>query len=632
MPRLTDTEAQEWEEGRYFKSYHKLGAHPDKSGCWFAVWAPNAEYVSVIGDFNGWSPQSHPMQWEKAGIWTCYIEGINAGHRYKYHIRRGHYHADKTDPYAFQMEAPRPQGSDIDGLSSIVTGLTDYKWKDQQWMKKRKGPSGVNEPISVYEVHLGSWLKGSDGYSLNYRDIAKPLAEYVSKLGFTHIEVLPLMEHPYYGSWGYQTIGYFAPTHRYGTPDDLKYLIDYLHQHDIGVILDWVPAHFAVDPQGLVFFDGSTLYEYDDPRMRYHPDWGTYIFDYNKPGVRNFLISNALFWLDEYHLDGLRFDAVASLLYRDYSRDEWSPNMFGGRENLEAIDFLKKVNEMAYAHFPEVLMIAEESTAWPGVSQPTYDNGLGFLYKWNMGWMHDTLKYIEKDPVHRKFHHNDLTFPLIYAFSEKYMLPLSHDEVVHGKGSLWAKMPGDEWQKAANLRLLYGHMYGHPGKKLLFMGSEFGQTTEWNYKEPIDWPLLELPLHKGLQEWVTELNKLYRAYPSLGHDTGEAFYWIDHSDYQQSVVSYVRHLEEELLLFVFNYTPVPREGYKQGVPKSGKWKLLLNSDDAKYGGSDFSCKGFKASDKEEHHGQPASTTLTIPPLGMLVYKYDGAVKKKKKAS
>ncbi len=623
MPWITNSEATEWTEGRFNKSYKKLGAHPDDKGCWFAVWAPHAEFLSVIGDFNGWSTEANPMHREEAGIWTCYIEGIHPGQRYKYHIRRGHYHADKTDPYAFQMEAPRPEGSDIHGLSAIIKDPSPYDWQDDTWMKSRKGPSGIDQPISVYEVHLGSWKKGSDGLSMNYRQIAQPLADYVSDLGFTHIEVMPLMEHPYYGSWGYQTIGYYAPTHRYGTPDDLKYFINYMHQRGIGVILDWVPAHFATDPQGLVFFDGSTLYEYNDPQMRFHPDWGTYIFDYNKPGVRNFLISNALYWLDEYHIDGLRFDAVASLLYRDYSRTEWSPNKYGGRENLEAIDFLKNVNEIVYTSFPEALMIAEESTAWPGVSKPTYDNGLGFLYKWNMGWMHDTLTYIQKEPVHRAYHHNDLTFPLFYAFSEQYMLPISHDEVVHGKGSLWGKMPGDLWQKAANMRLLLGHMYGHPGKKLLFMGCEFGQTTEWNYNHPIDWPLLEYPLHQGIHDWVKALNKLYRSHSCMGHDTGEAFYWIDHSDYQQSIVSYVRHLDDEILLFVFNYTPVPRESYRQGVPKTGKWNLLLNSDDKRFGGSDTGSKEDFVAEKINHHHQPASGEMFLPPLGMLVYRYAG---------
>ena len=632
MPWISNAEARAWQEGQYHESYHKLGAHPDATGCWFAVWAPHADAIAVIGDFNAWSNTAHWMNREGAGIWTCYVEGAQVGQRYKYHIKRGDYITDKTDPFAFQMEAPRPQGSDIDGLSSIIADLSGYQWQDDAWMKSRKGPSGINSPISVYEVHLGSWMTDDHGNPLNYRQIAQSLADYVSDMGFTHIEVLPLMEHPYYGSWGYQTIGYFAPTHRYGSPEDLKYFVDYMHQRGIGIILDWVPAHFAVDPQGLVFFDGSTLFEYDDPQMRQHPDWGTYIFDYNKPGVRNFLMSNALFWLDEYHIDGLRFDAVASLLYRDYSRTEWSPNQYGGRENLEAIDFLKKVNEVVYNRFPEALMIAEESTAWPGVSKPTYDNGLGFLYKWNMGWMHDTLKYIEEDPVHRAYHHNNLTFPLFYAFSEQYMLPLSHDEVVHGKGSLWGKMPGDLWQKAANLRLLYGHMFGHPGKKLLFMGCEFGQPAEWNYKQSLDWGLLEYPHHKGLQKWVKALNTLYRTYPSLGKDSGDAFFWIDHTDAQHSLVSYVRHLDDEMLVFVLNFTPVPRDEHLQGMPKLGTWEMLLNSDDPAYGGSGYGTPraNVKVSDKTPHQGQPGSIKLTVPPLGLMVFKHKPAKKGKGK--
>ena len=619
MTWITPSEAKNWQEGTFYKSYSKLGAHPDANGCWFAVWAPHADEIYVLGDFNGWTPHAHSLQREEAGIWTGYVEGAVSGQRYKYHLRRGGYRVDKTDPFAFYMEPPHPQGSDTDGLSSIITDLSGYAWNDGDWMTSRKGPSGLHEPLSIYEVHLGSWRKNKKGYSLNYREIAQPLADYVSDLGFTHIEVMPLMEHPYFGSWGYQTVGYYAPTNRYGTPDDLKFFIDYFHQRGIGVILDWVPAHFATDPQGLVFFDGSTLFEYDDPQMRYHPDWGTYVFDYNKPGVRNFLLSNALFWLDEYHIDGLRFDAVASLLYRDYSREQWSPNMYGGRENLEAIDLLKKINETVYSHFPEALMIAEESTAWPGVSQPTYNNGLGFLYKWNMGWMHDTLKYMSNDPVHRKFHHNDLTFPLLYAFSEQYLLPLSHDEVVHGKGSLWAKMPGDRWQKAANLRLLYGHMFGHPGKKLLFMGGEFGQTTEWSYNHPIDWPLLDDPLHEGVRQWVKDLNQLYKDHPALWSDGGQSFFWIDFADYQQSIVSYVRHSEKEWLVFILNFTPVPRENYLQGLPEKGKWREILNSDAKLYGGEDVGNDGaITAKDTTEQHGQPASASITIPPLGVVV--------------
>jgi 1,4-alpha-glucan branching enzyme len=464
MPWLNQTDFDRWLDGQHTDSYTKLGAHPNAHGTWFAVWAPYAEQVSVVGDFNGWDPARHPMKkvgTGYSGLWEVYVRGTRPGHHYKYRLQRGHYASDKADPYAFALEAPLIDGNPVAGLSSIVTDLA-YDWGDQEWMQRRQGPASLKAPVSIYEVHLGSWRKRPDGYSLSYRDIAEPLADHVERMGFTHVELMPVMEHPYYASWGYQVVGYFAPTYRYGSPQDLMYLIDYLHQRGIGVLLDWVPAHFATDPQGLVFFDGSTLYEYNDPRMRYHPDWGTFVFDYNKPGVRNFLVSNACFWLDRYHVDGLRFDAVASMLYRDYSREDWSPNFYGGRENLEAISLLKQTNEAVYLNYPDVMMIAEESTAWPKVSQPTYAGGLGFLYKWNMGWMHDTLRYMEEDPIHRKYHHNDLTFPLIYAYAEHYMLPLSHDEVVHGKGSLWGKMPGDPWQKAANLRLLLGHQYGHP--------------------------------------------------------------------------------------------------------------------------------------------------------------------------
>lgn len=620
MTWIDTSEAAEWQNGSFNNSYTRFGAHPTDKGCWFCLWAPNAESVSVVGDFNNWSPHVDYLEKGEAGIWTGLIKSAQKGHRYKYHIQRGAYEVDKSDPYAFFMEAPNPQGSHTDGLASIITDLNTYTWNDKAWIEKRKGPDSLNAPISIYEVHLGSWRRNADGYSMNYREIAQPLAEYVSELGFTHIEVMPLMEHPYFGSWGYQTIGYYAPTHRYGTPDDLKYFVDYMHQQGIGVILDWVPAHFATDPQGLVFYDGSTLYEYDDPRMRYHPDWGTYVFDYGKPQVRNFLISNALFWLEEYHMDGLRFDAVASLLYRDYSRTDWSPNIYGGRENLEAIEFLRNINERVYAQFPEVLMIAEESTAWGGVTQPTFNNGLGFLYKWNMGWMHDTLKYMDYDPIHRQHHQNELTFPLLYAFSENFILPLSHDEVVHGKGSIWGKMPGDDWQKAANLRLLYGHMYGHPGKKLLFMGAEFGQTGEWSYNHTIDWPLLENPLHKGVFEWLKAVNHLYKSHPAMWSDQGETFSWIDHHDHQHSIVSYTRTNEGKQLLFVFNYTPVPRENYPQGFPEPGTWKELLNSDAALYGGGDVGNGGSITAEEDENHHQPASASITLPPLAVLVFE------------
>ncbi|MEZ4700020.1 MAG: 1,4-alpha-glucan branching protein GlgB [Rhodothermales bacterium] len=622
MSWLSTEDLDRWRSGANDLSYEKLGAHAVDGGVWFCVWAPHAEWVSVIGDFNGWDSGAHPLAWGEEGLWTAFVPGIGAGAHYKYHIRRGHYWADKADPYSFALEPPHSQGSDIQGLASIVADLNVHAWGDGEWMQHRKGPSGLGDPISIYEVHLGSWRKRADGYSMTYREIAAPLAEYVLEMGFTHVEFLPLMEHPFYGSWGYQLVGYFAPTYRYGTPADLMYMIDYLHQRGIGVLLDWVPAHFATDPQGLVFFDGSPLYEYEDLRMRMHPDWGTYVFDYNKPGVRNFLISNALFWLDRYHIDGLRVDAVASMLYRDYSRSEWTPNQYGGRENLEAIDLLKRVNETVFARFPEAMMVAEESTAWPGVSQPTFNNGLGFLYKWNMGWMHDTLKYMSREAVHRKYHQNDLTFSFVYAFSEHYMLPLSHDEVVHGKGSLWNKMPGDLWQRAANLRLLYGHMFMHPGKKLLFMGAEIGQADEWNHNASVQWDLLQYPLHAGMQAWVKALNRLYTEHPALWRDDHDTFFVIDHSDHEQSVLSYVRQDQDEMLVIVLNATPVPREGYELGVPARGTWVEVLNSDAEEFGGSGKRNAARITAKKATKHGQPASAPLVLPPLGMVVLRQE----------
>jgi 1,4-alpha-glucan branching enzyme len=619
MPWLSPDDLARWRSGDFASCYTRLGAHPDAGGTWFCVWAPNAEWVSVIGDFNGWNPGAHPLSRAGEGLWTLRVEGLGAGAHYKYHVRRGHYWADKTDPYGFALEPPHNKGSDIQGLASIVADLDTYRWGDAAWMTSRRGPSGLGDPISIYEVHLGSWRRKADGYSYGYREIAEPLAGYVREMGFTHVEFLPLMEHPFYGSWGYQLVGYFAPTFRYGPPADLMYLIDHLHRQGIGVLLDWVPAHFATDPQGLVFFDGSPLYEYEDPRMRTHPDWGTYVFDYAKPGVRNFLLSNALFWIDRYHIDGLRVDAVASMLYRDYSRSEWTPNRYGGRENIEAIDLLKRVNETVYAHHPEAIMVAEESTAWPGVSQPTYNNGLGFLYKWNMGWMHDTLKYLARDAIHRKYHQNDLTFSFVYAFSEHYMLPLSHDEVVHGKGSLWNKMPGDFWQKAASLRLLYGHMFGHPGKKLLFMGAELGQSAEWNHNATVQWDLLQFPLHSGLSEWVKALNALYAAHPALWRDDGDTFFPIDLSDYTQSVISYVRKEGDDLLVFILNFTPLPREGYENGFPARGNWIEVLNSDDERFGGGGVT-NGTVMSRKKPRHGQPYSAAVRLPPLGIAIFR------------
>jgi 1,4-alpha-glucan branching enzyme len=617
MSWIQKSEIEAWNNGAFATSYCRMGAHPVKGGTWFALWAPHAERISVVGDFNHWSPGANTLERKEGGLWELFIEGVQAGARYKFRIERGSYAVDKTDPYAFALEAPSHQGSPTAGLASIVTDRR-YDWHDHEWMSTRTGPATLNEPVSIYEVHLGSWKKKPDGYSFSYREIAEPLADHVERLGFTHVELMPVMEHPYYGSWGYQVVGYYAPTFRYGSPDDLKYLIDYLHQRGIGVLLDWVPAHFATDPQGLVFFDGSTLYEYDDPNMRYHPDWGTYVFDYHKPGVKSFLVSNAVYWLKEFHIDGLRFDAVASMLYRDYSRTNWSPNMFGGRENLEAIDFLKQVNESVYREVPDAIMAAEESTAWPGVSQPTYNGGLGFLYKWNMGWMHDTLQYMGKDPVHRRFHHDDLTFPLVYAFSEHFVLPLSHDEVVHGKGSLWQRMPGDDWQKAANMRLLYAHMVGHPGKKLIFMGSEFGQRGEWDHDGQLDWQDMENPVQAGIMRWVEDIFKLYRERPCLWNDAPKGFEWIDFGDQQNSVVSYLRKSDDDELIFVANFTPVPRENYRVGVTAEGVWRERLNSDSDTYGGSGVGNLGGVESSPVPYQGRPASVVLTVPPLSMLI--------------
>ena len=617
MSQIDQHNVQRWQDGRYSDSYNLLGAHPDRQGVRFTVWAPNADYVSVIGDFNGWRSDAHPLERAGGGLWSSLVEGAAVGHCYKYHIGRSGSAWDKTDPYAFHMEAPTSGGSASQGLSSVVTDLS-YDWGDSDWMANRKGPEGMSEPVSVYEIHLGSWLHKKHGESLSYREIAEPLADHVESLGFTHVELLPVMEHPYYGSWGYQVVGFFAPTFRYGSPQDLMYLIDTLHQRGIGVILDWVPAHFGPDPQGLSSFDGTPLYENPDPKMQTHPDWGTFVFDYGNPGVQNFLLSSARYWLDKYHLDGLRVDAVASMLYRDYSRSEWTPNVYGGRENLEAIHLLKTFNEEVYAHFPTVMTIAEESTAWPGVSAPTYDGGLGFLYKWNMGWMHDTLEFMTKDPAYRKYHHHELTFPLHYAFSEHFKLPLSHDEVVHGKGSLWGKMPGDDWQKAANLRLLYGHMVGHPGKKLLFMGCEFGQRSEWNHDSALDWHLMDDDRHKGILEWTRDIFGLYREHSALHDDSLAGFEWIDYSDQEQSVVSYIRRGGGRTLIFVLNATPVPRENYRIGVPKAGAWREVLNSDDLKYGGSGISNPGEIETSVARAHGRPASLLLTLPPLATLV--------------
>jgi len=617
MPHLTDDDIYYWNQGTHTHSYERLGAHPNQQGTWFAVWAPNADRVEVTGDFNDWTFGADVLERREGGLWEGYVRGAKPGQKYKYHLHADGEWVDRTDPYAFQMEAPSQ--NTYEGLSAIIQDLDTYEWDDSDWMDNRTGPDGLDGPLSIYEVHLGSWRHKGHGESLSYREVAEPLADHVQNLGFTHVEFLPLAEHPYYGSWGYQILGYYAPTFRYGDPEGLMYLIDTLHQRGIGVIMDWVPGHFATDPQGLTYFDRSHLFEYEDPRMREHPDWGTRVFDFGKNGVRNFLISNALFWMDKYHVDGLRVDAVASMLYRDYSREgEWAPNVHGGRENLEAISLLQDTNRHIYEEYPSAITLAEESTAWPGVTTPTEHGGLGFLYKWNMGWMHDTLEYASKEPVHRRYHHGDLTWTLSWAFSEQYTLPLSHDEVVHGKNSLWGKMPGDDWQKAANLRLLYAHMFGHPGKKLLFMGGEFGQYHEWNHDQELEWWLTDEPLHEGLMEWLGDLNHLYQNAPALWNDQEDGFEWISYDDRENSVLVYRRVGGDTSLIFVLNFTPIVRENYRIGVPHEGTWQERLNSDSETYGGSNVGNAGAIHTDAVGQHGRSHSLELTLPPLGALV--------------
>jgi len=617
MPHLTDDDIYYWRQGTHTHSYERMGAHPNQRGTWFGVWAPNADRVEVTGDFNDWRFGADVLDRREGGLWEGYVRGARPGDKYKYHLRANGDWLDRTDPYAFRMEPPAQ--NTYEGLSALITDLDTYTWGDSTWMNEREGPSGLDGPLSIYEVHLGSWRHKEHGESLSYREVAEPLADHVQNLGFTHVEFLPLAEHPYYGSWGYQILGYYAPTFRYGDPEGLMHLIDTLHQRGIGVIMDWVPGHFATDPQGLTYFDGSHLFEYEDPLMREHPDWGTRVFDFGKNGVRNFLLSNALFWMDKYHVDGLRVDAVASMLYRDYSREgDWSPNVHGGRENLGAISLLQDTNEHVYEEHPEAIMLAEESTAWPGVTTPTEHGGLGFLYKWNMGWMHDTLEYASKEPVHRKHHHGDLTWTLSWAFSENYTLPLSHDEVVHGKSSLWSKMPGDDWQKAANLRLLYAHMFGHPGKKLLFMGGEFGQSREWNHDQELEWGLADEPLHEGLMEWLGDLNHLYQNAPALWNDQKGGFEWISYDDRENSVLTYRRLSGDRSLVFVLNFTPVVRENYRIGTAGDGRWRERLNSDSDAYGGSNVGNQGLVHSDPIGQHGHSHSLELTLPPLGALV--------------
>jgi 1,4-alpha-glucan branching enzyme len=626
---LTDQDIYLFKEGNHFNLYDKLGAHPlvhdGVKGTLFAVWAPNAERVMVIGEFNNWNKDAHPLQArpDGSGIWEGFIPGIGPGAFYKYHIasRQQGYRADKGDPFAFCWEAP-PR------TASIVCDLA-YQWEDHAWVKDRRGMNGLDRPISVYEIHLGSWRRSVERSSdyLTYRELADELVAYIKETGFTHVEFLPVMEHPFYGSWGYQTTGYFAPTGRYGSPQDFMYLVDCLHQNGIGAILDWVPSHFPSDEHGLAYFDGTHLYEHADPQKGFHPDWKTYIFNYGRHEVRSFLGSSALFWLERYHVDGIRIDGVASMLYLDYSRKEgeWIPNQYGGRENIEAITFLRRLNEEAYRRYPDVQTIAEESTAWPMVSRPAYVGGLGFGMKWNMGWMHDTLEYFSKDPVYRKYGHNQLTFSILYAFTENFMLSLSHDEVVHGKGSLMDKMPGDDWQKFANMRLLLGYMYTHPGKKLLFMGAEIGQWSEWDHEKSLDWHLLQYPSHRSLQTWMKHLNILYRGEPALYEldFVSEGFEWGDISDWEQSVVSFFRkgRSPDDTLLVVCNFTPVPRHNYRVGVPSSGRWREVLNSDSKEYGGSGQGNFGGVGSTPVPMHGKYHSLTITLPPLGVVMFKH-----------
>jgi 1,4-alpha-glucan branching enzyme len=616
-----------FKEGTHHTLYNKLGSRRIRKGktegTYFALWAPNAERVSVIGDFNHWRTGTHGLnpRWDGSGIWEGFFPEIQKGHLYKYHIvsRTKDYQVEKSDPYAFHYETP-PK------TASIVWDL-DYSWKDKKWMENRQKKNALDAPMSIYEVHLGSWRRPGDepGRFLTYREIASQLPAYLKEMGFTHVEFLPLMEHPFYGSWGYQTTGYFAPTSRYGTPQDFKYLIDQLHQHGIGVILDWVPSHFPSDEHGLVYFDGTHLYEHQDPQKGFHPDWKSCIFNYGRHEVRSFLLSSARFWLDEYHIDGLRVDAVASMLYLDYSREEgeWIPNEYGGRENLEAISFLRRLNQVCFGDFPSVQTIAEESTAWPMVTKPVHLGGLGFGEKWNMGWMHDTLEYFSKDPVHRKHHHNELTFSIWYAFSENFVLPLSHDEVVYGKGSLLEKMPGDDWRKFANLRLLLGFMFTHPGKKILFMGGEWGQRKEWAHDQSLDWHLLEHTSHLGVKNWVRDINQFYAGTPALYQKDFEqnGFEWIDVNDWENSVIAFLRRgtSSEDVVLVVCNFTPVPRPNYRIGVPHGGYWKESLNSDAREYWGSGQGNMGGVEARPVPYHGRSHSLSLTLPPLSVLIF-------------
>ena len=629
--QVSDVDMHLHGEGTHYRTYQKMGGHlrtiDGVSGVHFAVWAPNAIRVSVIGEFNRWDGRQHPMQCRgSSGLWELFLPGLGSGSIYKFEVKGPHdYLTQKSDPYGFASEL-RPR------TASVVWDHEQYAWEDEDWMARRRSCNWFEKPISVYEVHPGSWKRKPDEGNrwLTYRELADDLIPHVQDLGFTHIELLPITEHPFDGSWGYQTIGYFSATSRFGTPDDLKYFIDLCHEAGIGVILDWVPAHFPKDGHGLAYFDGTHLYEHADPRMGEHMDWGTLIFNYGRNEVRTFLLSSAMYWADVFHIDGIRVDAVASMLYLDYSRDEgrWLPNRFGGRENLEAVDFLKRFNEVIHDAYPGFLTFAEESTAWPMVSRPTYLGGLGFDLKWNMGWMHDTLQYFTKDPVHRKFHHNDLTFSLLYAFSENFILTFSHDEVVHGKNSMLGKMPGDSWQQFANMRLLYALMFAHPGKKLLFMGQEFGQWNEWDCHESMDWNLLEYRPHQQLQHFLGDLNRTYGAMPPL-HEVDfswDGFEWIDFHDSEQSTLSFYRKAKdpEDLLVCIFNFTPVLRNGYRVGVPRPGLYEEVMNSDAAVYGGGNHGNAGAVEAESMPWMNQQHSAVITLPPLGAIYLRPGGA--------
>ncbi len=623
---LTEHDVYLFKEGSHGRLYEKLGCRLEAGGARFGVWAPNARAVAVIGEFNGWDARAHPLaaRADGSGLWEGFVPGVAHGHAYKFRVvsNRDGFQADKADPFALYSQAPPETASRAWSL--------DYRWEDGEWMAARRGANALDAPVSIYEVHLGSWRRGAGNRFLGYREVAGELAAYARDMGFTHVELLPVTEHPFYGSWGYQTTGYFAPTARYGTPQDFMYLVDVLHRHGVGVILDWVPSHFPGDGHGLAYFDGTHLYEHADPRQGFHPEWSSYIFNYGRNEVRAFLLSSALFWLDRYHADGLRVDAVASMLYLDYGRKEgeWIPNRHGGKENLDAISFLRMLNEAVYRDHPDVQTIAEESTAWPMVSRPAYVGGLGFGLKWNMGWMHDTLDYLAHDPVHRKYHHDRLTFSIWYAFAENFVLPLSHDEVVHGKGALIGKMPGDAWRQCANLRALYGYMWAHPGKKLLFMGGEFGQRREWAHEEALEWWVLDAhPEHAGLQRWVADLNRRYRAEPALHQvDFDPAgFEWIDCHDAEESVIAFLRKPRAggAPVLVACNFTPVPRPNYVLGVPQPGRWREILNSDATLYGGSGAGNLGGVESAPVAAHGRYHSVTITLPPLSTLYFRHEG---------